>query len=1109
MKKINFNYIFVTALGALAVFWACSQNISVDCGGSKANTPACQATSTAAATRNIPGAVTGIVATVGVGQVIISWQPSSDALSYKIKRGTKSRTYTETYDNVVSPFVITGLEAGSYFFVIIAVNASGSLDSSEFTATVVHSTTTVATLSTTTTSTSTNSNQNTTLTAPVLTATPTSQSIQQLFAATPVVISPTVADSSLSYSCLYTTGNIANIDTSGTNCLSLPSFNVAFNITTGVLDWTPSEAATTASTNTIYSFKITGSNSQNASGFVTYTITVLPGLNLNTISDRSFINSTPLVQGSPFSASYINLSSGDNTGLSYTCTFTTPSQASTNCTSLPDSASFGAGTGQLDWTPSTSAHGTYTITITGTKGSLVDTRTLIIQVQDNYLTNQLILNYDSYFSDDTDISSNSPVVSTWKNIGPVNGANASLNGFAYTNTDGWSGNGTRDISSGADGPYRLSFNGSSDSMVASNGISSPSNISFDTWIRPSSSSIAGSVIFSNAETSSPGTVSEANKGFTLKQMSTRYTNAGQVQLGLGLNSYVDEVFASNPNVFLRLDETGGNIFYDTATNNTHFASINSGTVTFNQNGAIPGDANAAISLSGSAVQIPIASYNLSNSGDFTISFWVKNTTQTAGGDLRPILAIHDSSNLLTNGINISAVPSDSGNPGQLHVGLGAQTFSPSVSLNDGNWHQITVVRNSTTYTVYHNGTAVDGTTGALSFDVASSAIYIGGSPLDDGAGTRYFKGMIDELAIYNHGLTATEVSNQYNASQKRLSCNSISPLTDNTWHHVAGSFDSTGPTLNLFVDGIQQCSQTLSGASYTGSSSQLSFGTSPLNSNYWAGALAQFRAYNTVLSASEIETNRQATLQNFAIGDVMPVLNTLKFWLVADDIGGTSDGTTLSRWIDRSGNNFHEYQNTASYRPVLKLAGNGINNHAVVRFDGVNDVMTAVYSGSITAKTMIVVTRLATLTPTGTAGGGGVLSLEKASSPNDFDSITYNELTAKRWIQGSGGFTRAIISPTDETSLAGLLMTYTSDTNDYKLYRKGSLLASSTSFSPPTFTNANFTVGMRHYISGPVVPGSNNHNYNGDLAEALIFTSVLTTIEQQAVESYLQAKYNL
>lgn len=61
--------------------------------------------------------------------------------------------------------------------------------------------------------------------------------------------------------------------------------------------------------------------------------------------------------------------------------------------------------------------------------------------------------------------------------------------------------------------------------------------------------------------------------------------------------------------------------------------------------------------------------------------------------------------------------------------------------------------------------------------------------------------------------------------------------------------------------------------------------------------------------------------------------------LFDSDVGGnvvTSDNATIGRWEDKSGNNFHATQSTASFRPVLKT---GIRNgRNVLRWDGVTSL---------------------------------------------------------------------------------------------------------------------------------------------------------------------------
>lgn len=82
-------------------------------------------------------------------------------------------------------------------------------------------------------------------------------------------------------------------------------------------------------------------------------------------------------------------------------------------------------------------------------------------------------------------------------------------------------------------------------------------------------------------------------------------------------------------------------------------------------------------------------------------------------------------------------------------------------------------------------------------------------------------------------------------------------------------------------------------------------------------------------------------------------ISGLQLWLDANDAstlydstsGGSlvsSDGATVARWADKSGNNKHAIQATANARPILKT---GIKNGKnILRFDGANDTMTSVLS---------------------------------------------------------------------------------------------------------------------------------------------------------------------
>lgn len=62
----------------------------------------------------------------------------------------------------------------------------------------------------------------------------------------------------------------------------------------------------------------------------------------------------------------------------------------------------------------------------------------------------------------------------------------------------------------------------------------------------------------------------------------------------------------------------------------------------------------------------------------------------------------------------------------------------------------------------------------------------------------------------------------------------------------------------------------------------------------------------------------------------------LKAWYDASTLTG-ADGSSVSAWLDQSGNEAHMYQSTSAAQPTLQT--NELNGRNVVRFDGVDDFM--------------------------------------------------------------------------------------------------------------------------------------------------------------------------
>lgn len=72
-----------------------------------------------------PPVPTGLAATPGNGQVALTWNTSSGATSYTVKRGTTSGTYTNTFTTVTNGYTNTGLTNGTTYYYVVSATGSG------------------------------------------------------------------------------------------------------------------------------------------------------------------------------------------------------------------------------------------------------------------------------------------------------------------------------------------------------------------------------------------------------------------------------------------------------------------------------------------------------------------------------------------------------------------------------------------------------------------------------------------------------------------------------------------------------------------------------------------------------------------------------------------------------------------------------------------------------------------------------------------------------------------------------------------------------------------------------------------------------------------------
>lgn len=189
---------------------------------------------------------------------------------------------------------------------------------------------------------------------------------------------------------------------------------------------------------------------------------------------------------------------------------------------------------------------------------------------------------------------------------------------------------------------------------------------------------------------------------------------------------------------------------------------------------VSGIVNSALSFDGinDYVKIP-DSDNLDITGDLTIEAWV-NTSQTGLGWI------------FSNCLEVS--PHD-GFTLELYNGKArfysqnSDLFSASV-INTGTWKHIAVTLSGTTATIYVDG-VLDSSGTVNTPNVNTVDQTIGASY----ALSYFFQGLIDEVAIYNRALTASEIQQHYQNGLMGMSYyveTALVPIGGSNWPLIAG-----------------------------------------------------------------------------------------------------------------------------------------------------------------------------------------------------------------------------------------------------------------------------------------------------------------------------------
>lgn len=234
--------------------------------------------------------------------------------------------------------------------------------------------------------------------------------------------------------------------------------------------------------------------------------------------------------------------------------------------------------------------------------------------------------------------------------------------------------------------------------------------------------------------------------------------------------YRSAVLDNKPDSYWRLGETGGtraesevlvNLGKDAG---TYLAGTTYGTP-----GVVANSADTAVTLTGTqAVRLPNGASKKSR--DMTVELWFKASPSTTAMPLAGYQnKTFDGATLPSTGVPLMYIGTDGKLRGQFSDGAIAPVTSPGTVTN-GVWHHAVLTSVGATTTLYLDGNKQGQKTStinhvALTYNQAGAAYATtpGSWPSYGTTSRRYFKGSLDEVAVYSHGLSAAEVRDHFDA----------------------------------------------------------------------------------------------------------------------------------------------------------------------------------------------------------------------------------------------------------------------------------------------------------------------------------------------------------
>ncbi|MFD5318542.1 LamG-like jellyroll fold domain-containing protein [Streptomyces sp. NPDC127098] len=289
-------------------------------------------------------------------------------------------------------------------------------------------------------------------------------------------------------------------------------------------------------------------------------------------------------------------------------------------------------------------------------------------------------------------------------------------------------------------------------------------------------------------------VSDSGIGWT-NHGDRRVSAATALVSGTG-NDYRAAVMGDGAAAYWRFNENGGSTAYDEG--GRHHATLE-GTLYRPSLGVFgAGDGRAIQGGSNGAVRMP--GDILAGTTELSAELWFRTMSTTASG----VLMAFQNTPLGTTPTSWRTVL-NIGTDGRLRgqwwtpEAGGATPITSEQAVNDNEWHHVVLSGSGDTQTLYLDGVEIGDLAGNIT-DQSRPYAYLGAGYASSGwmgvpAGTYHFGGLLDEVALYRHALSAEDVAAHYSARVERASSalgatvtvtNPLGDTTDATYDALRG-----------------------------------------------------------------------------------------------------------------------------------------------------------------------------------------------------------------------------------------------------------------------------------------------------------------------------------